>query len=171
MDELDNSEDLETLPGRSGTPSLILHAAERSIIRFQGEGGSEDRLSRRDMTSRWLRHTRLVDHLDQLFARSVQDVEAHAGSLGNTDAGRQLLRESAALLASLRLWAQEQYRSDRVVRDLLENCDVQVLSAVAEELQASHEPEAGVAARSIISIAAKSPHELMVVASCALRAI
>ena len=55
-----------------------------------------------------------VDRLDQLFARSLREIEAHAGELAQTEAGGFLINEAAQLLAALRLWAQTQYRSDRL---------------------------------------------------------
>jgi len=109
-----------------------------------------------------------VDRLDQLFARSVREIEAHAPILGKTDAGRQLLRDAAFLLAGLRLWAQDQYRSDRAVRDLLERCDIQELEGVAYDLRSGSTPGGDVAGQSIVSITGKAPGELAAVASCAL---
>ena len=58
-----------------------------------------------------------MDRLDQLFARSKREIEAHTDELGDTGTGRYFIDEAAQLLAALRLWAQNQYRSDRVVRD------------------------------------------------------
>ena len=117
------------------------------------------------------RDTWQVDRLDQLFARSVREIEAHSPILTRTDAGHQLLRESAFLLAGLRLWAQEQYRSDRAVRDLLERCDAHELQAVAYDLRSGNTIGGDVASQSIVSIAGKSPGELAIVASCALAAL
>jgi hypothetical protein len=112
-----------------------------------------------------------VDRLDQLFARSVREIEAHSPVLGRTEAGQQLLREAASLLAGLRLWAQEQYRSDRVVKDLLERCDICELEAVAGELRSGRTPGVDLASQSIVSIVSRPPGEVTVVASCALAAL
>jgi len=112
-----------------------------------------------------------VDRLDQLFARSAREIEAHSPILGETEAGQQLLRESAFLLAGLRLWAQDQYRSDRAVRDLLERCNTRELHAVAHELRSGHTPGAEVAGQFIVSIADKPAADLAIVASCAVAAL
>jgi len=76
-----------------------------------------------------------VDRLDQLFARSLREIEAHATELADTDTGRYLINEAGQLLAALRLWAQHQYRSDEVVREILETADVVTLAEVAGELR------------------------------------
>ena len=61
-----------------------------------------------------------MDRLDQLVARSQREIEAHTNELGDTDAGRYFITEASHLLAALRLWAPSQYRTDHVVRDILE---------------------------------------------------
>ena len=61
-----------------------------------------------------------MDRLDQLVARSQREIEAHTNELGDTDTGRYFINEASHLLAALRLWAQSQYRTDHVVRDILE---------------------------------------------------
>ena len=61
-----------------------------------------------------------MDRLDQLFARSKREIEAHTDELGDTETGRYFIDEAAQLLAALRLWAQNQYRTDHAVRDILE---------------------------------------------------
>ena len=47
-----------------------------------------------------------MDRLDQLFARSQREIEAHAEESADTEAGRYFINEAAQLLAALRLWAQ-----------------------------------------------------------------
>ena len=69
-----------------------------------------------------------VDRLDQLFARSLREIEAHSTELADTDTGRYLINEAGQLLAALRLWAPNQYRSDEVVREILETADVVTLA-------------------------------------------
>ena len=76
-----------------------------------------------------------MDRLDQLFARSKREIEAHADELGDTGTGRYFIDEAAQLLSALRLWAQNQYRSDHVFRDMLEAGDVVALREVAHELR------------------------------------
>jgi len=62
--------------------------------------------------------------VDQLFARSLREIQAHAGEPAQTETGGFLINEAAQLLAALRLWAQTRYRSDQAVRDMLEALDV-----------------------------------------------
>jgi hypothetical protein len=76
-----------------------------------------------------------VDRLDQLFARSKREIEAHTDELGDTSTGRYFIDEAAQLLSALRLWAQNRYRSDQVVRDILEAGDVVALREVAHKLR------------------------------------
>jgi hypothetical protein len=54
-----------------------------------------------------------VDRLDQLFARSQREIEAHATEVAATETGRYFIDEAAHLLAGLRLWAQAQHRLTR----------------------------------------------------------
>jgi hypothetical protein len=77
-----------------------------------------------------------VDRLDQLFARSLREIEAHAGELAQTETGGFLINEAAQLLAALRLWAQTQYRSDQAVREILGAVDEVALDGVADDLRA-----------------------------------
>jgi hypothetical protein len=74
-----------------------------------------------------------VDRLDQLFARSLRESEAHAGELAQTETGGFLVNDAAQLLAALRLWAQIQYRSDQAVRDILDAVDAVALDGVAPD--------------------------------------
>jgi hypothetical protein len=76
-----------------------------------------------------------VDRLDQMFARSLREIEARSIELAETEMGRYFINEAAQLLAALRLWAQNQYRSDQVVREILETLDAVTLAEVAGELQ------------------------------------
>jgi len=50
-----------------------------------------------------------VSRLDQLFARSQREIEAHAVEIAATETGRYYIDEAARLLAGLRMWAQAQY--------------------------------------------------------------
>src|SRR4051794_3741232 len=47
-----------------------------------------------------------VSRLDQLFARSQREIEAHAVEIATTETGRYYIDEAARLLAGLRMWAQ-----------------------------------------------------------------
>jgi hypothetical protein len=112
-----------------------------------------------------------VDRLDQLFARSKREIEAHTDELGDTETGRSFIDEAAQLLSALRLWAQSQYRSDRVVRDVLEAGDVIALRELAHELRQMGTPDAEMASWTIAGMANRPSGELMAIASYALRAL
>jgi hypothetical protein len=109
--------------------------------------------------------------LDQLFARSKREIEAHTDELGDTGAGRYFIDEAAQLLSALRLWAQNQDRADRVVRDLLRARDVVALRGVAHELRQRGTADAETASWTIAGMTNKSSGELMAIAAYALRAL
>ena len=112
-----------------------------------------------------------MDRLDQLFARSKREIEAHADELGDIGTGRYFIDEAAQLLAAMRLWAQNQYRSDQVVRDILEAGDVIALRDVAHELRQLGTADAETASWTIAGMTNKSSGELMAIAAYALRAL
>jgi hypothetical protein len=112
-----------------------------------------------------------VDRLDQLYARSRREIEAHAVEIAATETGRYYVDEAAHLLAGLRMWAQVQYRSDHVVREILESGDVTVLRGVARNLRATKTRAAQVASWSVEAIAKWPPEQLAAVSSYALRAL
>ena len=112
-----------------------------------------------------------MDRLQQLRARSRHEIEAHAGDLGDTETGRYFIDQATALLAALRLWAQSQFRSDQVVRELLQAGDTVALNGVARELLQLGTPEEQTAGRSVAEIASRSSGELMAIAGYALRAV
>ncbi len=76
-----------------------------------------------------------MNRLDQLFARSQREIEAHATEVAATEIGRNYIDEAAHLLAGLRLWAQCQYRSDQVIREILETADPTALQNAARKLR------------------------------------
>jgi hypothetical protein len=112
-----------------------------------------------------------VDRLDQLFARSKREIEAHTDEPGDTGTSRYFIDEAAQLLSALRLWAQNQYRSDQVVRDLLEARDVVALREVAHELRQKGTADAETASWTIAGMTNKSSGELMAITAYALRAL
>ena len=112
-----------------------------------------------------------MDRLDQLVARSQREIEAHANELGDTDTGRYFINEASHLLAALRLWAQSQYRTDHVVRDILEAGDVVALHDVSRELQEIGTHDGQAAGWSITTMTNRSSGELMTIGSYALRAL
>ncbi len=112
-----------------------------------------------------------MDRLDQLFARSKREIEAHTGVLGDTGTGRYFIDEAAQLLAALRLWAQNQYCSDQVVREILEAGDVVALREVAHELQQLGTADAETASWTVAGMTKRSSGELMAIAAYALRAL
>jgi hypothetical protein len=71
----------------------------------------------------------------------------------------------------LRLWAQSQYRSDQVVRDILEAGDAVALRKVADELRKIGAGEAEMAGWTVAGMTNKSSGELMAIAAYALRAL
>ena len=112
-----------------------------------------------------------MDRLDQLYARSRREIEAHAVEVAATETGRYYIDEAAHLLAGLRMWAQAQYRADQVVREILESGDVTVLRGVARDLRAMKTREAQVASWSVEPIAKWPAEQLATVSSYALRAL
>ena len=112
-----------------------------------------------------------MDRLDQLVARSQREIEAHTHELGDTDSGRYFITEASHLAAALRLWAQSQYRTDHVVRDILEAGDVVALHDVSRELQEIGTHDGQAAGWSITTITNRSSGELMTIGSYALRAL
>ena len=112
-----------------------------------------------------------MNRLDQLFTRSQREIEAHAVELAATEAGRYYIDEAAHLLAGLRMWAQAQYRSDQVVREILEASDATALEQVARELRLMKNREATVASCSVEAIAKWPVEQLTAVSSYALRAL
>ena len=112
-----------------------------------------------------------MDRLDQLFARSQREIEAHASELADTETGRYFITEAAQLLAALRLWAQIQYRSDQAVREILETVHLVMLSKVAAELHAVGGRDGRTASGTILGMLRLPPEQVMAIASCALRAL
>ena len=112
-----------------------------------------------------------MDRLDQLFARSKREIEAHTDELGDTETGRYFIDEAAQLLAALRLWAQSQHRTDHAVRDILERGDVVALHHVAQDLRALQTRDGETAGWAVAGITNRSSGELMAVAAYALRAL
>jgi hypothetical protein len=112
-----------------------------------------------------------VDRLDQLFARSQREIEAHTNDLSATETGRYLIDEAAQLLAALRLWAQSRYRSDQVVREILETADPVALQNAAHELREMRGLEARAASGTLMTMARLPSAQLKAIASYALRAL
>jgi hypothetical protein len=112
-----------------------------------------------------------VDRLDQLFARSLREIQAHAGELSQTETGGFLVNEAAQLLAALRLWAQTQYRSDQAVRDILEAVDEISLERVADNLRTLGGRDGRAASGTVIAAVRLPREQLMAIFSYALRAL
>ena len=112
-----------------------------------------------------------MDRLEQLFARSMREVAAHGGELAETETGSFLINEAAQLLAVLRLWAQSQHRSDKIVQELLQMADVVSLRNVASELRAIGDADALVASATLVDVLKLPFEQLMAIASYALRAL
>jgi hypothetical protein len=116
-------------------------------------------------------NTAQVNRLDQLFAQSQREIEAHAVEIAATETGRYYIDEAAHLLAGLRMWAQAQYRSDQVVRQILEAGDATALQQVARELRLMKNREATVASWPVEAIAKWPAEQRTAVTSYALRAL
>ena len=112
-----------------------------------------------------------VDRLDQLFARSLREIQAHAGEPAQTETGGFLINEAAQLLAALRLWAQTQFRSDQAVRDMLEALDEAALERVAADLRALSSTDSRAAGGTVTATMRLPREQLMAIASYALRAL
>ena len=112
-----------------------------------------------------------VDRLDQLFARSLREIQAHAGEPAQTETGGFLINEAAQLLAALRLWAQTQFRSDQAVRDMLEALDEAALERVAADLRALSSTDSRAAGGTVAATMRLPREQLMAIASYALRAL
>jgi hypothetical protein len=112
-----------------------------------------------------------VDRLEQLFARSMREIAAHGGDLAETETGSILINKAAQLLAVLRLWAQSQHRSDKIVQELLEMVDVVSLRNVAAELRAIGDADALAASAALLDVLKLPSEQLMAIASYALRAL
>ena len=112
-----------------------------------------------------------VDRLDQLFARSLREIQAHAGEPAQTETGGFLINEAAQLLAALRLWAQTQFRSDQAVRDMLEALDEAALERVAADLRALSSTDSRAAGGTLTATMRLPREQLMAIASYALRAL
>jgi hypothetical protein len=106
-----------------------------------------------------------VDRLDQLFARSLREIQAHAGELAQTETGGFFINEAAQLLAASRLWAQTRYRSGQAVREMLEALDEAALQGVADDLRALSSTDARAASGTVTDIVRLPPEQLMAVAS------
>jgi len=112
-----------------------------------------------------------VDRLDQLFARSLREIQAHAGEPAQTETGGFLINEAAQLLAAMRLWAQTQFRSDQAVRDMLEALDEAALERVAADLRALSSTDSRAAGGTVTATMRLPREQLMAIASYALRAL
>ena len=111
-----------------------------------------------------------MDRLDQLFARSKREIEAHTDELGDTETGRYFIDEAAQLLAALRLWAQNQ---DRPITQFATSSSAATSSRcttwprTCERCNADGET----AGWAVAGITNRSSGELMAVAAYALRAL
>jgi hypothetical protein len=112
-----------------------------------------------------------VDRLDQLYARPLREIQAHAGAMAEMEIGRYFIDEAAHLLAALRLWAQSHYRTEQAVREILETPDVAALSHVAGQLHDVAGHEARTASATVVAMAQLPPGQLQAIATYALRAM
>src|ERR671933_718274 len=90
---------------------------------------------------------------------------SHTHELGDTETGRYFIDEAAQLLAALRLLVQGQYRSDRLVREILETVDVVAVQDVAHELRVMGGRDAKAASRTVATMAGLPSGQLLAIAS------
>ena len=112
-----------------------------------------------------------MDRLDQLYARSLREIQAHAGEMADMQTGRYFVDEAAHLLAALRLWAQSHYRTEQSVREILEAVDAATLRDVAGQLRGMGGREAKTASATLAMMAKLPPGQLQAIATYALRAL
>jgi hypothetical protein len=115
--------------------------------------------------------TAQVDRLDQLYARSLREIEAHAGQMADMETGRYFIDEAAHLLAALRLWAQSQYRTEQAARDVLETLDAAALRDLAGRLGGMGGREAKTVSATLVAMARLPSAQLQAIAAYALRAL
>jgi hypothetical protein len=116
-------------------------------------------------------NTAQVNRLDQLFARSQREIEAHALEIAVTEIGRYYIIEAAHLLAALRLWAQNNYGTELSVREILETLDAAALRDVASQLRGMEGRGAKTASATVSAMAELPPSHLQAISSYALRAL
>ena len=112
-----------------------------------------------------------MDGLEQLRARSHREIEAHAADLDRTETGRYLLDEATEVLAAMRLWSQSKYRTDQVIKEILQGADAVALNGIAGQLLDFGTPDGRAAGESVALIARRPSGELAAVARYALRAL
>ena len=112
-----------------------------------------------------------MDGLEQLRARSHREIEAHAADLDRTETGRYLLEEATEVLAAMRLWSQSKYRTDQVIKEILQGADAVALNGIAGQLLDFGTPDGRAASESVALIARRPSGELAAVARYALRAL
>jgi hypothetical protein len=112
-----------------------------------------------------------VDRLDQLYARSLREIQAHAGQMADMETGRYFIDEAAHLLAALRLWAQSHYRTEQAVREILQTLDAAALRDVAGQLRDQTDREAKTASATVAAMARLPSIQLQAIAAYALRAL
>jgi hypothetical protein len=112
-----------------------------------------------------------VDRLDQLYARSLREIEAHAGQMADMETGRYFIDEAAHLLAALRLWAQSKYRTEQAVREILQTLDAAALHDVAGQLRGMGSRDAKTASATLAAMARLPSAQLQAIAAYALHAL
>jgi len=162
-------------PDRADTLAMVMSrrapAGRRSTSNFTRARAPPAISCRRPGETRSKGNIAQVNRLDQLFAQSQREIGAHAVEIATTATGRYFIDEAAHLLAGLRMWAQAQYRSDQVVRQILEAGDATALQQVARELRLMKNREATVASWPVEAIAKWPADQRAAVSSYALRAL
>jgi hypothetical protein len=111
-----------------------------------------------------------VDRLNQLFARSQREIQAHAGV--GRHRGRPLLHQrSRAAARRVAAVGAEQRRSDQAVREILEAGDIVALRDAGRELWELGTKDSKAASWSVQAIAKMPSEQFQAIASYALRAL
>jgi hypothetical protein len=112
-----------------------------------------------------------VDRLHQLYARSLREIQAHAGQMADMETGRYFIDEAAHLLAAVRLWAQSEYRTEQAVREILQTLDAAALRDLAGQLRGLGSRDAKTASGTLAAMAGLPSAQLQAIAAYALHAL
>ena len=112
-----------------------------------------------------------MDRLHQLYARSLREIQAHAGQMADMETGRYFIDEAAHLLAALRLWAQSEYRTEQAVREILQTLDAAALRDLAGQVRGIGTRDAKTASGTLSAMAGLPSTQLQAIAAYALHAL
>ena len=113
-----------------------------------------------------------MDRLDQLFARSKREIEAHTDELADTETGRYFIDEASQLFAALRLWAQLRANTGPTRSSATSSKPATPSPSTTWPVSCEgwEARTGGIASRSVKASANKPASQLLAIASYALRA-